>query len=100
MESKQSANVLNRAVAWFSTPPVSGHWAYRFILYPLLQMVVFVFAIALFLTLFAYGLAIIFPFPRENISLWDQISRQLPGMIIGGISIGFVYSMVALGYTL
>ena len=30
----------------------------------------------------------------------SQITKQLPGMIISGISIGFVYSMIALGYTL
>jgi branched-chain amino acid transport system permease protein len=30
----------------------------------------------------------------------DQINRQLPGMIISGISVGFVYAMIALGYTL
>jgi branched-chain amino acid transport system permease protein len=100
MESKHSANALKRAVEWFSTPPVTGNWAYRFILYPLLQMVVFIIAIAAFLTLAAYGLTLIFPEPRENIFLAEQINRQLPGMIISGISIGFVYAMIALGYTL
>jgi branched-chain amino acid transport system permease protein len=98
--TKQAANPFARAVEWFATPPVSGHWLYRFIVYPLLQMVVFIVAIATFLTLSAYLLALIFPQPRENIFLADQISRQLPGMIISGISVGFVYAMVALGYTL
>ena len=87
-------------VEWFSTPPVSGNWFYRFLIYPLLQMLVFIVGIALFLTIFVYLLAVLFPEPRPNIILADQISKQLPGMIIGGISIGFVYSMVALGYTL
>jgi branched-chain amino acid transport system permease protein len=45
-------------------------------------------------------LAFFVPEPRANIVLADQIAKQLPGMIISGISIGFVYSMVALGYTL
>jgi branched-chain amino acid transport system permease protein len=101
MEStKQAANPLASMTEWFSTPPVSGHWLYRFIVYPLLQMVVFIAAIATFLTLTAYLIAFIVPVPRENIILADQISRQLPGMIISGISVGFVYAMVALGYTL
>lgn len=97
-----STRTLNPASAfhWFSTAPVSGGWPYRFILYPLLQMLAFIVVIALFLTACAYLLAVIVPAPRENIILADQISRQLPGMIISGISIGFVYAMIALGYTL
>lgn len=89
-------------VGWFSTPPVSGNWAYRFILYPILQILVFIIAISLLLTVISYGLAILFPQPNPKapIFLADQISKQLPGMIISGISIGFVYAMVALGYTL
>ncbi|MFN8560982.1 MAG: branched-chain amino acid ABC transporter permease [Anaerolineae bacterium] len=89
-------------VEWFSTPPVKGNWVYRFLVYPILQILVFVVGIALFLTLIAYLVAVIIPQPNPNapIILADQISRQLPGMIISGISIGFVYSMVALGYTL
>src|SRR5664279_2211910 len=87
-------------VRWFSTPPVTGGWFYRFLIYPLLQIIVFIVGIALFLTLIAYLMAVLFPTPAPNIVLATQISRQLPGMIISGISIGFVYSMVALGYTL
>ncbi len=93
---------LGGFVEWFITPPVRGNWFYRFILYPLLQITIFIVAIAVFLTAIAYGLAVLFPQPNPAapIFLGDQISRQLPGMIISGISIGFVYSMVALGYTL
>jgi branched-chain amino acid transport system permease protein len=63
-------------------------------------MVVFIAGASILLTVLAYGLALLFPEPRPNIVLADQITKQLPGMIISGISIGFVYSMVALGYTL
>ncbi|MBI1277150.1 MAG: branched-chain amino acid ABC transporter permease [Anaerolineaceae bacterium] len=52
------------------------------------------------MTAFAYLLALFFPTPRPNIILADQIGRQLPGMIISGVTIGFVYAMIALGYTL
>ncbi|WP_343420282.1 branched-chain amino acid ABC transporter permease [Candidatus Flexifilum breve] len=72
----------------------------RFILFPIGQMVVFIAGAAGLLTLLAVILALLVPEPRENIILMDQIGKQLPGMIISGISIGFVYSMVALGYTL
>jgi branched-chain amino acid transport system permease protein len=87
-------------VEWFATPPVSGNWFYRFLFYPIIQILVFVVGIALFLTICAYILALLFPEPRPNIILSEQVGKQLPGMIISGISIGFVYSMVALGYTL
>ena len=89
-------------VEWFSTPPVSGHWVYRFLIYPLLQIIVFIVGIAVILTVIAYIMAFLFPQPNPKVDIFlaDQISKQLPGMIISGISIGFVYAMVALGYTL
>jgi branched-chain amino acid transport system permease protein len=89
-------------VEWFSTPPVSGHWLYRFLIYPLLQIIVFIVGISVLLSAVAYILAVFFPHPNPKIDilLADQISKQLPGMIISGISVGFVYAMIALGYTL
>lgn len=75
-------------------------WLYRFIAFPIGQMIAFIILAAVLLTTFAYILAIVFPEPRENIVLITQVNKQLPGMIISGITIGFVYSMVALGYTL
>lgn len=75
-------------------------WLYRFVVYPIGQMLVFIIGAAIVMTVFAYVLAILFPEPRPNISLMNQINRQLPGMIISGITIGFVYAMIALGYTL
>lgn len=79
---------------------VRRSWIYQFILFPLGQMLVFIIGAAVLMTMLAYLLAFFFPTPRENIVLSDQITKQLPGMIISGISIGFVYSMIALGYTL
>jgi len=73
---------------------------YRFIVFPVGQIIVFIVAATVFLTALAYLVALLIPEPRPNIVLSDQISRQLPGMVISGISIGFVYAMVALGYTL
>lgn len=75
-------------------------WLYRYVVLPLGQMVIFIVIAAIIMTVFAYLLAVLFPTPRPNIVLADQISRQLPGMIISGVTIGFVYAMIALGYTL
>jgi branched-chain amino acid transport system permease protein len=75
-------------------------WFYKFILFPLGQIFGFILGAAVILTLLAYLLAFLIPEPRENILLAQQVSRQLPDMIIGGVSIGFVYAMIALGYTL
>jgi branched-chain amino acid transport system permease protein len=85
-------------VAFELPPPL--RWVYDYILFPIGQMIVFIVAASVVLTLLAYLLAVLFPEPRPNIVLADQVSRQLPGMIISGISIGFVYAMIALGYTL
>lgn len=79
-------------------PPL--RWAYDYILFPIGQMIAFIVAASVILTMLAYLLAVLFPEPRPNIILMDQVNRQLPGMIISGISIGFVYAMIALGYTL
>src|SRR5215210_4319427 len=100
--TERRRNPLAGVVEWFSTPPVTGGWIYRFLVYPILQILLFILIITVFLTVISYLIAVLFPQPnpRAPIFLADQISRQLPGMIISGISIGFVYSMVALGYTL
>lgn len=79
---------------------LSRNWFYRYVVYPLGQMLLFVILAAAVLTAIAYAVAYVFPSPRANIFLPDMISRQLPGMIISGVSIGFVYAMIALGYTL
>lgn len=73
---------------------------YRFLIFPVGQILVFIIGATAILTVFVFLLALLFPEPRPNIVLADQLSRQLPGMIISGISIGFVYAMIALGYTL
>src|SRR5690606_15057586 len=88
------------APSWSLRLPPAVRWVYDYLLYPIGQMLVFIIGAAVVLTLLAYLLAALVPEPRPNIILADQISRQLPGMIISGISIGFVYAMIALGYTL
>src|SRR5262249_52839165 len=75
-------------------------WLYHYLIFPLGQMLVFVAGSAITLTLLAYLLAFLVPEPRPHIVLADQISKQLPGMIISGVNLGFLYAMIALGYTL
>jgi branched-chain amino acid transport system permease protein len=75
-------------------------WVYRFVIFPVGQIVAFIVGATVVLTVLSYLLAILVPEPRANIVLADQIGRQLPGMITSGVSIGFVYAMIALGYTL
>jgi branched-chain amino acid transport system permease protein len=36
----------------------------------------------------------------ERIDLFQQILRQLPNTILNGVTIGFVYAMIAVGYTM
>ncbi len=79
---------------------VKRTWVGEFIVYPVGQILIFIIGASLMLTILAYLLALFFPNPRPNIVLATQIDKQLPGMIISGISLGFVYAMIALGYTL
>lgn len=94
---------ITQSAPLFNSPfmtAVRRSWVYQFILFPIGQILVFIAGAAILMTVIAYILAVLFPTPRPNIILADQITKQLPGMIISGITIGFVYSMVALGYTL
>ncbi len=75
-------------------------WLYRYVVFPVGQMLIFIIGAGLVVSVLAYLLAFLFPEPRPNIILVDQINRQLPGMLIAGVSLGFVYAMIALGYTL
>lgn len=93
-------SLLASIASWPPGQRLRSTWFYRFILFPIGQMFFFIVAAATILTVLSYTLAFFIPEPRENIVLADQITKQLPGMIISGISIGFVYSMIALGYTL
>ena len=79
---------------------IGGSWIYRFLIFPIGQLTLFIVAATLLLTLLSYLLAAVVPEPRPGIVLAQQISIQLPGMIVSGISVGFVYAMIALGYTL
>src|SRR6188474_2765201 len=74
---------------------------YKFILFPIGQMAVFVLGASLALSVLIILLAYIF---RSSITAnFDLVERTLlilPQVLINGITIGFVYSTIALGYTM
>jgi branched-chain amino acid transport system permease protein len=73
---------------------------YRFLIFPIGQILVFILAATLIMTVISYILAALAPIPEVGFPPVERLTRQLPGTMIAGISIGFVYSMIALGYTL
>lgn len=75
-------------------------WFYKFVLFPLGQMLIFIVGVSVLLTLISYLIAFIFPAPNPRLSLPDLITKQLPDLIFKGVMLGYVYSMIALGYTL
>ena len=74
---------------------------YKFILFPIGQMAVFVLGASLALSVLIILLAYIF---RSSITAnFDLVERTLlilPQVLINGITIGFVYATIALGYTM
>jgi branched-chain amino acid transport system permease protein len=79
----------------FTTTPV-----YRYLLLPLGQMVVFILGSGLVLSIFIVSLAFVF---RSTITDFDLVQRTLlilPQVLLNGITIGFVYATIALGYTM
>jgi branched-subunit amino acid ABC-type transport system permease component len=100
LPTRRNASVFEPIVSSPLGRRIGGSWFYRFVVFPVGQMLLFIIGATVLLTVLAYGLALVVPEPRPGIVLSAQISRQLPGMIISGISLGFVYAMIALGYTL
>jgi branched-chain amino acid transport system permease protein len=89
-------------------------WLREYIFRPLLQILVFVLGSAVIISAIAIliGLVVgsmqngplitilpIFKVPAR-IDLFQQVLRQLPNTIVNGITIGFVYAVIAVGYTM
>lgn len=74
---------------------------YKFILFPIGQMAVFVIGASLALSILIILLAFIFRSTiTANFDLVERTLLILPQVLINGITIGFVYSTIALGYTM
>ncbi len=78
----------------------AANWIYLYIVRPLLQILAFVVGSAVVMSILAILVALIFRYPRPNIDLLRQVFVQLPNMLLDGVTIGFVYAMIALGYTM
>lgn len=73
---------------------------YKFFLFPVGQILLFAFGASVILSLATVLLAYIFKFNVTDFDLVERTLLLLPQVIINGITIGFVYSTIALGYTM
>ena len=73
---------------------------YKFILFPVGQMLLFIVGASLILSLFIILMAFIFRGTVTNFDLVERTVTILPKVLVDGITIGFVYATIALGYTM
>ncbi|MCB9110749.1 MAG: branched-chain amino acid ABC transporter permease [Anaerolineales bacterium] len=73
---------------------------YKFFLFPIGQIIVFSLGASLVLSLITVLLAYIFKFNVTDFDLVERTLLILPQVVINGLTIGFVYSTIALGYTM
>jgi len=73
---------------------------YRFILFPVGQMLGFILGASITLALFIILMAFIFRGTITNFDLVERTVTILPKVLVDGITIGFVYATIALGYTM
>jgi branched-chain amino acid transport system permease protein len=73
---------------------------YRFILFPVGQMLVFILGASLILSVFIILMAFILRGTVTNFDLVERTVTILPKVLVDGITIGFVYATIALGYTM
>lgn len=73
---------------------------YKFILFPIGQMLTFILGAGIILSALIILLAYIFRGSVTNLDLVERTFTILPKVLIDGITIGFVYATIALGYTM
>jgi branched-chain amino acid transport system permease protein len=73
---------------------------YKFFLFPIGQILLFALGASVILSLATVLLAYIFKFNVTDFDLVERTMLILPQVIINGLTIGFVYSTIALGYTM
>ena len=73
---------------------------YKFILYPVGQILVFALGASAILSIAIMLLAYLFRSTRVDVDLVEYVLLILPQVIINGLTIGFVYATIALGYTM
>jgi branched-chain amino acid transport system permease protein len=86
-----------------------GNWTLQYVLKPLWQILLFIVISAVLISGAALVAGVVLRTPwhgiellrvRPRIDLLNQIWLQLPNMLLDGITIGFVYAIVAVGYTM
>lgn len=73
---------------------------YKFVLFPVGQIIVFALGASVVLSLATILLAYLFKFNVTDFDLVERTILILPQVVINGLTIGFVYSTIALGYTM
>lgn len=73
---------------------------YKFVLFPIGQILIFAFGASVVLSLLTVLLAYVFKFNVTDFDLIERTILILPQVVINGLTIGFVYSTIALGYTM
>ena len=73
---------------------------YKFILFPVGQMLMFILGASIILSSFIILMAFIFRSTITNFDLVERTLTILPKVLVDGITIGFVYATIALGYTM
>jgi branched-chain amino acid transport system permease protein len=73
---------------------------YKFILFPIGQMLAFILGAGIVLSTLVIILAYVFRGSVTNLDLVERTLAILPKVLIDGITIGFVYATIALGYTM
>ncbi len=80
---------------WLSSNP-----ALRHILLPLGQMLAFIVGAGAILSAFTLAAAFVFRGTVTNFDLVERTGALLPQVLLNGVTIGFVYATIALGYTM
>ena len=73
---------------------------YKFIIFPVGQMLTFILGAGTLLSALIILLAYVFQGSVTNLDLVERTLTILPKVLIDGITIGFVYATIALGYTM
>lgn len=73
---------------------------YKFILFPIGQILAFTLGASFVLSVLIIILAYVFRGSVTNLDLVDRTLTILPKVLIDGVTIGFVYATIALGYTM
>ncbi len=74
--------------------------ALRELFFPLFQIIVFVLGSSLVMSVIILTLAVLLRGTRADTDLLVAVVAQLPQTLIDGITLGFLYALIALGYTM